>query len=411
MSRFEIKILPAAFLVFVAGLFLPHGISSACFVLFLGAVFITAKQTPYWQELKQPFYLVQILLFTLTAVSMFWTTDQKSGWNEVISKLPFLLAPIAFSSYTSTRAFRRMMDCIWAASLAVILICVTSVFYYWEMADPGIYYDAHWLFSYENLAKASGVQPIYLSLFIITGFLAWFINYLYQQPIQWWKLLVPFVFFVMIVMLSSRTGFIAFSLVLIMMLFQIAKQSKKVLMVASVFTGIVVVAMALISMNRINNSRFSEMLEIQSDYKTNQWGSSALRIEKWKNSLDCFLKFPLTGTGAGDYKKELVAVYEANGFQSGVENRFNSHNQFLQTACTLGFGGILLLLGLFILLFRQSWNTRNLPLFLLTMVFFISMLTESLLERQFGIFLFIILINVFYKQKPISDAKSGISES
>ncbi len=410
MSRNEMKILPAAFLLFVAGLFLPHGLSSACFVVFLAAVLFSSQQKFSLNHFKEPIFLVQILLFGLTTVSIFWTSDKETGWNEVISKLPFFLAPVAFSSHRSTQAFRWMMHILWATGLAITLFCVASVFYYWAMAEPGIYYDAHWLFSYENLAKASGVQPIYLSLFIITGFLAWFINYLYLQPIQWWKLLVPLVFFVMIVMLSSRTGFIAFSLMLLMVLFQIARQSKRILLVTSIFTGIVVISMALISFNRINNSRFTEMLEFRSDYKTNQWGSSALRIEKWKNSIDCFLKFPLTGTGAGDYKTELVSVYMTNGFQSGVENRFNSHNQFLQTACTLGITGIILLLSIFLLLFQRARKTQNLPLFLLTMVFLVSMLTESLLERQFGIFLFVVLINLFYNQNPIPIKESPSSE-
>lgn len=407
MSRLEMKLLPVAFLVFVAGLFLPHGVSSVCFVLFLAAVFVSSPPGPFFGQLLKPFDLTQILLFILTAISMLWSTDHKTGWNEVTSKLPFLLAPLAFCRFQKTASFRWMMHILWAAGLVAIVLCVTSVFYYWEMAAPGIYYDAHWLFSYENLAKASGIQPIYLSLFIIIGFLAWFINFLYLQPVRWWKLPVPLIFFVMIVMLSSRTGFIAFSLVLLMVLVQVARQSKKVLLVVSVFAGIVVIAMALISMNRINNSRFTEMLEFRSDYKTNQWGSSALRIENWKNSIDCFLKFPLTGTGAGDYKTELVSVYQTNGFQSGVENRFNSHNQFLQTACTLGIGGILLLFCLFLLLFLQSWKNRNLPLFLLTMVFIISMLTESLLERQFGIFLFVVLIQLFYHQIPGSEPDSA----
>ena len=406
MSRNEMKILPAAFLLFVAGLFLPHGLSSACFVVFLAAVLSTSRQKFSLSQLKEPIFIFQILLFGLTTVSMFWTSDKESGWNEVVSKLSFLLAPIAFSNHRSTQAFRWMMHILWATGLAITLFCVLSVFYYWTKADPGIYYDAHWLFSYENLAKASGVQPIYLSLFIITGFLAWFINYLYLQPIQWWKLLVPLVFFVMIVMLSSRTGFIAFSLMLLLVLFQIARQSKRILLVASIFAVIVVISMTLISFNRINNSRFTEMLEFRSDYKTNQWGSSALRIEKWKNSIDCFLKFPLVGTGAGDYETELVRVYEANQFQSGVENRFNSHNQFLQTACTLGITGILLLTGIFLLLFQKAWKTRNLPLFLLTMVFFISMLTESLLERQFGIFMFVTLIHLFYNQNTQPEERS-----
>jgi len=406
MSRNEIKILPTAFLVFVAGLFLPHGVSSVCFVLFLATIFLLSQPKTSFRQLKEPFSLLQILLFGLTSVSLLWSEDLDTGGNEVVSKLPFLLSPLAFSSHRSTRAFRWMMHILWATGLSITLFCVASVFYYWAKADPGIYYDAHWLFSYENLAKASGVQPIYLSLFIITGFLAWFINYLYLQPIQWWKLFVPLVFFVMIVMLSSRTGFIAFSLMLLMVLFQIARQSKRILLVASIFAGIVVISMALISFNRINNSRFTEMLKFRSDYKTNQWGSSALRIEKWKNSIDCFLKFPLVGTGAGDYKTELVRVYEANGFQSGVENRFNSHNQFLQTACTLGIAGILLLTGIFLLLFQKAWKTRNFPLFLLTVVFFISMLTESLLERQFGIFLFVTLVHLFYNQNTRPEEKS-----
>lgn len=128
MSRNEMKILPAAFLLFVAGLFLPHGLSSACFVVFLAAVLSTSRQKFSLSQLKEPIFIFQILLFGLTTVSMFWTSDKESGWNEVVSKLSFLLAPIAFSNHRSTQAFRWMMHILWATGLAITLFCVSSVF-------------------------------------------------------------------------------------------------------------------------------------------------------------------------------------------------------------------------------------------------------------------------------------------
>jgi hypothetical protein len=40
------------------------------------------------------------------------------------------------------------------------------------------------------------------------------------------------------------------------------------------------------------------------------------------------------------------------------------------------------------------------------MVFFVSMLTESLLERQFGIFLFVSLGHLFYNQNTRPEEES-----
>jgi O-antigen ligase len=151
----------------------------------------------------------------------------------------------------------------------------------------------------------------------------------------------------------------------------------------------------LILFSKTNASRFREMLDFQSGYQSNQWGGRSLRIEKWKNALECYAQFPFLGTGAGDCSDELMKTYEKNTFEIALKAGYNPHNQYLQTLLTLGPIGLILFLAMFAISFYRARRQGNFFLFLLAYAFAASMITESMLERQTGVFLFTVLLTFF----------------
>ena len=152
----------------------------------------------------------------------------------------------------------------------------------------------------------------------------------------------------------------------------------------------------LIKSNEVNRSRYGEMVNLKGTYQSDRWGGRALRIEKWKHTLRCYLRFPVLGTGAGDFQKELLDTYRQNQFSPGLEHRFNSHNQYLQTLATLGPLGLALLLAWLLIPLRWHWEDRHWLGIAAVLLVASSMITESLLERQKGIYLVGLLANGYF---------------
>lgn len=104
----------------------------------------------------------------------------------------------------------------------------------------------------------------------------------------------------------------------------------------------------------------------------------------WSEAVSLIQEKPLLGHGFGQVYDSLEKRYEAIGYTKGIANRFNAHNQFLESTLQLGIFGLLwwiITLSYLIILAvkkRDPW----LAYFLFTAIAYLSV--ESLLESQMG---------------------------
>ena len=281
-----------------------------------------------------------------------------------------------------------MLYAFYWTGLLVSIACVFQTAFFFP---SGFQWDN---FVYEKLATLSGLQPIYLSLYLILSSLAWYQLFLSgefkKSRIHFAS---PAFLYLMVVLLSSRTELMVYVGGFLLILLR-HFWGRKIIIVSSVLLFLLL-TVVMIMCSKTNAGRFAEMVDVKSDYKSNRWGGRSLRIEKWRNTLECYMNFPILGTGAGDCEDELLKVYKKNNFEIALKANYNPHNQFLQTLLTLGPLGLFFLLGIFgSMLFRAERN-QDFTLFLLAIVFAFSMVTESMLERQSGIFLFTVLVSFF----------------
>ncbi len=207
---------------------------------------------------------------------------------------------------------------------------------------------------------------------------------------------------VFLTQLSSRMALLTALLVLTASVFFLARTGRLRLFHLPLLLLTLLLPWALINGNKVNQSRYQEMVNLQGTYQSDRWGGRALRLQKWKYTLQCYLQYPLLGTGAGDFQKELLNIYRQNDFVPGFDNRFNSHNQYLQTLATLGPLGLALLLACLFLPLRWHWEDRYWLGIATVLLVAASMLTESLLERQKGIYIVGLLANGYFcfRQRP-----------
>jgi len=389
VRRFELdRLFPFLFSV---GIFLPNGIKSAALGALIIHFFPRIKFRAFIGFLRKDYLsLMFIGFFLLTAISFFWSENKGAYFEELNSKLPFLIVPLSIflGNRNLNKSINGMLYAFYWTGLLVSIACVFQAAFFFP---SGFQWDN---FVYEKLATLSGLQPIYLSLYLILSSLAWYQLFLAgefeKSRIHFAS---PVFLYLMVVLLSSRTELMVYVGGFLLILLR-HFWGRKIIIVSSVLLFLLL-TVVMIMCSKTNAGRFAEMVDVKSDYKSNRWGGRSLRIEKWRNTLECYMNFPILGTGAGDCEDELLKVYRKNNFEIALKANYNPHNQFLQTLLTLGPLGLVFLLGIFGSMLTRAERNQDFTLFLLAIVFAFSMVTESMLERQSGIFLFTVLISFF----------------
>ena len=362
------------------------------------------QQVSFLSRLSLPAW-AQILLVTLTMISLLWTSDLNEGWIELISKLPLFTWPIAFAIAASQYPVlqKSLLRWTWMSSGVVGLVCVIDVLL--RSQGPGFWFAD---MVYENLARISGLHPIYLSIWVLMGMLAYFQDRVAGpanpkgplEPARYPAFIAHVLYLggslIFLTLLSSRMALLTAFLLLTASVYFLYRTKRLRLVHAPLFLLALLLPVVLIKSNEVNRSRYSEMVNLKGTYQSDRWGGRALRIQKWKHTLTCYLQFPVLGTGAGDFQKELLDTYRQNQFSPGLEHRFNSHNQYLQTLATLGPLGLALLLAWFLIPLRWHWEDRHWLGIAAVLLVAASMVTESLLERQKGIYLVGLLANGYF---------------
>jgi len=388
----------------VAGVFFPYSWQN----LFLLALPICAWMLrPQGEPLARQgiWGYSQILLWLWTLASLGWSDNRGEGITEVLSKAQWLVWPLAFMALQPWLAEQRrwFARCIWMSAVLVTVICVGDVLL--RSSGPSSWFQD---MVYENLARASGLHPIYLSMWILLALVAYAQDQILAGPVRDLPSRKPspraygghlaYMLFtvVMVTQLSSRMAMLTgLAMVGVFLLILIRLRKFRWWMTVGL-AFLILLPWLLIQTNSVNRSRVSEMVDLQADHTSNRWGGRSLRVAKWKNTLECYAENPILGTGAGDFQTELNKVYRRNGLETGYINQFNSHNQYLQTLATLGpLGFFLLLLGLLSGLWC-SWNNQKWEALMVFVIILSSMLTESMLERQKGLYIVGLLGNGYF---------------
>jgi hypothetical protein len=130
--------------------------------------------------------------------------------------------------------------------------------------------------------------------------------------------------------------------------------------------------------------------------------SVPLRFEFWKTAWHIIKRYPMFGTGIGDYKNEFIKQYELDNSILSEENRLRSHNQYLSIFAALGFVGLLIFC--FSLYYPIRFNVYEpwlLRMFLLIISF--SFIGEDTLETQIGLTFFAFWNSLLiFSHKPIT---------
>lgn len=333
--------------------------------------------------------MVLLFLFFVFLLGMTYTENTDRGWFNVEVKLSLLAFPLAFFGFKflNTTNYNRTLKAFLIGTILAVTYCYLQSAYKVFWLDYPYY---HFVTSRFSVL----VHQSYFTLYIIFSMIILLhLNWPLQvrSVYKVLRLVGLLLYFSLAVILSgSKTGFIMWVLIAvgITMLFLVRMRYKSIpiLALAAVMslTGVVVQKAPVLQSRLVNVLTVAQSDDVDPAAKE----STAVRYLVYSSAWMAITSTPWYGTGTGDFQDVLDTIYEKQGYLQAAEKHLNAHNLFLQTWITVGVHGLMLILGLFILMFYYAIRSKDMVLLGFTSIFFIISLTESTFNVQAGVVFF-----------------------
>ncbi|WP_339894641.1 O-antigen ligase family protein [uncultured Algibacter sp.] len=331
------------------------------------------------------------ILFFVYAFSLLYSDDIEVGYTQVYKKSPIFILTVFVIILRKRIITKTVFNAMNVFSYSVTFVCVISILlalYNCYAYKPSVLLYCS---SDQNLASTFiSYHKLYLSLYItIAIFFLLFLMFYEGNKIRIFStksFLVSILFFTLI-LLGSRNSLVVSTLVIIGFPLVHFLKNKMILKFFLFSTSILIIVFSSIYFNPLLQEKIKEAINYENQYNVNKrWGGTSVRKLIWEYSYTTFKKSPIVGVGVGDAQKELNASYLEYTETSALKHRnYNTHNDILQIAVTTGILGISLYLFSLIYIIRISFNKKNYIHCLFVILFLVSGLTESFLERDMGI--------------------------
>lgn len=366
-------------------------------LMIFGLAWILRKN---WKSLfvqlrRNPAFIISLLLFIWTLIGTSYSPDPKAAEREWVLKIPLIGWPLAFAGwekYFSISRTKLLKGFVLSCLLSSLILLFSSFSAFIESGMPDVLF-------YKALMKWEFVPAHYLSMYIsFASALSfhWMLLALEKRNVKItlsWAL-VTIVFIAMIALSGIRIQWLVMPLLMLIVSIYNIRRNRRLLQPA---LGLLVFSSAMIISSPEVRRRASESIiewkamknEVEG-YQTNE------RYFLWTHAWEIIGEKPLLGhgTGGGDYALNESLESESAQFWDGQKlvplnaKRYNLHSEFLQHLASHGIIGLSLFLALF--LFPIFYFKGKLPLFqwLFLICCALSFTTESMLQRQAGVFFF-----------------------
>ncbi len=369
---------------------LSKGLSGPLLILLLGIAFVGhLKKENQFQV--QFIHVTWLLLFVLYCSSLFWSgTPDLSALER---KLALLALPLLFCfKWKNPLPIAQM----WLAHTIACLVLIVIAYYDAIMCQLTLGNSVR-CFSTTYFSQVH--HPSYFSVFLIfsiigllLGKVAWF-----RVKARWISWLLILIFASMHLHLGTLAGIIALGLVL--MIFAIYYSIQNYGTTKSIFVGSLILMLSILlallskdiradAQNATNFTRsYLENPKAFVEGRKEPLQGNEVRLILWTASIELGSAHPF-GLGLGGLEPALSKKLIAWGYPQQAKKEFNPHNQFLQIWNEIGYIGLLLFVGLLAFYNQAFYNKRQLSGLLLSLVFIVFCLFESILQRESGIVFF-----------------------
>jgi hypothetical protein len=298
--------------------------------------------------------------------------------EELLQKLPTLIIPFIVIHVLDRKVQLKKMTGIF-----IIFSLFAFVFSLYKLISL---YQTGVSFNRNIFEKATIIQHLYFGLYQLVAllFLVEFYKESLNKYVFYW---LAFVLSIGVFISTSRISYIIFALLFSLYLFRFFS-TRKALVSWVVLLGVLIGIIFTIPQLK---QKFSHSIDPK----------SSPRMIIWKNSY-LFLKnseHPLIGVGFDYYKNGNTGTYWLKGLAEkenykGLEG-FNTHNQFFEFILLGGVFGLLFVFLMFYSLYKAVMG-KDLFIISLVLLLILFSMVENILDRQWGIVLYSVLMGVIY---------------
>lgn len=303
-----------------------------------------------WINLRaSPLSSVLLAFLLLAALGMAWGYGNAAERLRYFSKYAVLLLPLLLIALPISYIQKRRAAVAFSLGIALTIVLSFAIWAGIDLPD--------WL-SKNNDASNPVVFKLHIthSFFVALGAFMFFVGAVYANDARWrWGLGLATVLAVInVLMVQGRTGQVVL-LVLVAYLFIQRFRWHGVIAAGAVIAVAGIVISQLPGVPVV--VRYIDGIEqIQSwRYGNADQSSMGLRMQYAATSLRIIAEHPFIGVGTGGF--EHAYGQQIAGTAAQISN--NPHNQYLLTTSQLGLPGLILLLAIFVALWRSA---RQLPL-------------------------------------------------
>ena len=418
-------------------------ISYAIFLWLITAIILIIKHKELVSKLSYDTgFLLSLLVYMVFVVGVFYSKNTDSAVFDIQVKLSFLLvSPVIYLLRDFYKKYFNIILLTFVIiNLILALICLFVAFYHslnisngsliFNSTVPGKYEDTHvanqtyFSYSYFSLFKHPTYFSMYLllCLFIVLYFFrnSYFILKSKMKSKVLYIITIAFIIGI-IYLLESKAAY--FTLLVLLFGYSVLYLIKKRKFVLCLIMFCLIGILGYIAFN--NNSRFyyinsalknrTEFFDAvkKKDYKILIDTYGIDRIPIWMLSGEIISENFWIGVGSGDVSDNLMKKYQKYKLTSLELQRYNSHNQYLETFISVGIIGFIIFLSwLFYPLFlKESYKKENFLILIFSGIIIINFFFEAALNIISGVifiaFFYNFLLFTSYNQSITKNAKDN----
>ena len=371
--------------------------------------------------LRNSYVIFCSLFFLLQIIPLAYTDNFIESWKHIQVKSALLFIPLCFfsCSYINKATFHKLMTAFVFILATVLTWCLAVSFIKYQFHHAGTN-----VFFYHQLVSDLGHHAIMFSILVFAGliFLLQEITqgrYVVNKGIHFFLL----AYFIGGLLLLSSKLVISFTLGCLAYYAIISlKKNINTRWAVSVVavSGIALSCLILFTKNPISN-RFHDILHDnlavmhQTTFDPGYYFNGVqFRLLQWRFVKEILQEHNawMVGVTPANAQPLLIQKYLSVHMFAGVPGTanhgylgYNTHNQFLESFLQSGLIGLITFLGICFAMVRMAVQQKSRPLSAIVILLIAYSFTESVLETQFGLLIFLFLPLFFAPHHPEGGAK------
>lgn len=340
-------------------------------------------------------FIISIGFFIFLLLSITYSSDMSFAFRKLETGLSLVVFPMIFYLIGDDKTIltKKTILTLKLTFIFSLVFFLVFTFTYLYFTEP-FYTFKSVLIHYTNLVdiriRSYEIHSIYLSIYI--GVAIIFTLSIIRNCKLSLKRVLYFVLLLLIIftaILNKKGPIISLGIVGMVFLVKNRFNYKYIYYISTILITLILLIIYLPKYNNIN--KFKELFNIENSNNS----STEIRIQIYQCSIKKIVQSPFYGYGWGDTKMVLNDCYSKNNIDF-INKNYNTHNQFLSILLSTGILGLLAFVFYFYYVFKISNKKEFQVLFFLTLYFCLNMLTENILEREDGVIIITLFINIFF---------------